>query len=144
MKKIKIINIVILIFTLLYILTTNIYARTTEEYDDRDTQDHTKHSAGEIIEEAGSFIEKGKTEGDKKIKADDLRDMSTTLYNILLVVGIIVAIIVGLIMGMKFVMGSIEEKAEIKTMLIPYFIGCSVVFGAFTIWQIVVEVLKSA
>ena len=33
----------------------------------------------------------------------------------LLVVGIIVAIIVGLIMGMKFILGSLEEKAEIKT-----------------------------
>ena len=69
--------------------------------------------------------------------------MSDTLYNILLVVGIIVAIIVGLIMGIKFILGSLEEKAEIKTMIIPYIIGCVVVFGAFTIWQIVVDVLQS-
>ena len=40
-------------------------------------------------------------------------------------------------------MGSIEEKAEIKTMLIPYIIGCVVVFGAFTIWKIVVDILQS-
>ena len=37
----------------------------------------------------------------------------------------------------------IEEKAEIKTMLIPYIIGCVVVFGAFTIWKIVVDILQS-
>lgn len=101
------------------------------------------HSAGEIIDEAGSFIEKGQANANDKIKPENLKDMSDTLYNILLVVGIIAAIIVGLIMGIKFIMGSIEEKAEIKTMLIPYIIGCVVVFGAFTIWKIVVDILQS-
>ena len=101
------------------------------------------HSSGEIISEAESFIEKGQSNANDKIKTEDLKDMSDTLYNILLVIGIIAAIIVGLIMGIKFIMGSIEEKAEIKAMLIPYIIGCVVVFGAFTIWQIVVDILQS-
>lgn len=101
------------------------------------------HTAGEIIDEAGKFIEAGKSGADSKINPTDLKEMSDTLYNILLVVGIIVAILVGLIMGIKFIMGSLEEKAEIKNMLIPYIIGCVVVFGAFTIWQIVVNLLQS-
>lgn len=103
-----------------------------------------KHTAGEIIDEAGKFIETGiNNGGDEKIKQDNLKTMSNTLYNILLVVGIIVAIIVGLILGIKFILGSVEEKAEIKSMLLPYIIGCVVVFGAFTIWQIVVDLLQS-
>lgn len=102
-----------------------------------------KHTAGEIIDEAGSFIEIGKENAENKIKTENLKNMSDTLYNILLVVGIIAAIIVGLILGIKFILGSIEEKAEIKAMLIPYIIGCVVVFGAFTIWQIVVNLLQS-
>ena len=69
--------------------------------------------------------------------------MSNTLYNILLVMGIIVAIMVGLFLGIKFIAGSIEEKAEIKGMVIPYIIGCVVVFGAFTIWKIIVDLLQS-
>lgn len=103
----------------------------------------TTHSAGEIISEAEGFIEKGQSNANDKIKPENLKDMSDMLYNILLVVGIIAAVIVGLIMGIKFIMGSIEEKAEIKAMLIPYIIGCVVVFGAFTIWKIVVDVLQS-
>lgn len=105
--------------------------------------DSGKHTAGEIIDEAGSFIDIGKQNANDKIKQDDLKTLSDTLYNILLVVGIIAAIIVGLIMGIKFILGSLEEKAEIKAMIIPYIIGCVVVFGAFTIWQIVVDVLQS-
>ena len=40
--------------------------------------------------------------------------------------------------------GSVEEKANIKNSLIAYIAGCVVVFGAFTIWKIVVTILQSA
>ena len=100
-------------------------------------------SAGDIIEGADAFISKGETNANDKIQPTDLMKMSDTLYNILLVVGIIAAVIVGLIMGIKFLLGSIEEKAEIKAMIIPYIIGCVIVFGAFTIWQIIVNLLQS-
>lgn len=100
-------------------------------------------STGDIIEDAGSFIDKGAQDANNKIDLVSLKDLSDTLYNTLLVIGIVAAIIVGLIMGIKFILGSIEEKAEIKEMVIPYIIGCIVVFGAFTIWQIVVNILQS-
>lgn len=128
-KYIKIIYMLFIIVTI-FIVSNPICAGST-------------HSSGEIISEAESFIETGKSNANNKINPSDLKDMSDTLYNILLVVGIIAAIIVGLIMGIKFIMGSIEEKAEIKTMLIPYIIGCVVVFGAFTIWKVVVDILQS-
>lgn len=102
----------------------------------------TSHSAGEIVEEGKKFIEIGES-GESKIDSSDLKNLSNTLYTILLVIGIVIAIIVGLILGIKFIMGSIEEKAEIKTMIIPYVIGCVIVFGAFTIWKIVVDILQS-
>ena len=43
-------------------------------------------------------------------------------------------------MGIKFMIGSVEEKAEIKAALVPFVIGCIVVFGAFGIWKIVVTI----
>lgn len=100
------------------------------------------HTTDDIIGGADEFIEIGE-KGEEKITEGNLQDLSNTLYNVLLVVGIIAAFIVGLIMGIKFILGSVEEKAEIKAMIIPYIIGCIVVFGAFTIWQIVVELLQS-
>ena len=68
--------------------------------------------------------------------------MSTTLYNILLVIAIIVAVIVGMVIGIKLMTGSISEKAKTKEMIIPYIAGCIVIFGAFAIWRIVVSVLS--
>ena len=33
-------------------------------------------------------------------------------------------------------MGSVEEKAEVKETLVPFIVGCVVVFAAFAIWKI--------
>lgn len=108
-------------------------------------QDQTveKHTIGEIVDEGKGFIEAGKTGAEEKITWKNLKNMSDTLYNILLVIGIIIAFIVGGILGIKFLTSSVEGKAEIKAMLVPYIIGCVVVFGSFTIWKIVVEILQS-
>lgn len=132
MKKIKIVTVILLILLSIIAITKPIYASDTK-----------RHTAGEIISEGKGFIEKGQNDAENKIGSDDLKKMSDTIYNILLVAGIIIAIIVGLIMGIKFIIGGIEEKAEIKAMLIPYIIGCVVVFGAFAIWKAVVDILQS-
>lgn len=144
MKKVKIINSILIILLLLLGMASTSYARPTDEYDKRDTKNTSLHTAGEIITEAKGFIEKGEAGANDKISDDNMKSLSNTIYNILLVVGIVIAVIVGLILGIKFIMGSIEEKAEVKNMVIPYIIGCVVLFGAFTIWQIIVELLQSA
>lgn len=98
-----------------------------------------KLTASGIINAADSFLDTGK---DNNIGNSDLRNVSTTIYNVFLVIGIIAAIIIGILMGMKYIMGSIEEKAEVKGMFIVYVIGCIVVFGAFGIWSALVNILQ--
>lgn len=56
--------------------------------------------------------------------------------------GIAVAIIIGLVLGIQFMAGSVEQKAKVKDSLIPYIVGCVVIFGAFGIWKIVLTVLE--
>ena len=53
---------------------------------------------------------------------------------------ICVAVIIGAIIGVQFITGSIEGKAKIKEALVPYIIGCIVVFGAFFIWKTLVNI----
>lgn len=139
MKKIKIMLIALMIFFSIITIVDPYYAWGKITKEERDGG----HTADEIIEEGKSFIDTGKIKAEDKIKQDNLQKMSNTLYNILLVTGILIALIVGMILGIKFIMGGIEEKAEIKTMIIPYIVGCVVVFGAFTIWKIVVDILQS-
>lgn len=47
--------------------------------------------------------------------------------------------LVGTIIGIQFMVASAEDKAKVKEALIPYVIGCAVIFGAFTIWSIAVN-----
>lgn len=49
-------------------------------------------------------------------------------------------LLVGTVLGIQFMVASAEDKAEVKKALVPYVIGCIVIFGAFTIWSIAVNI----
>lgn len=97
-------------------------------------------TAGKIVDDANSFLDKGK-ESESPINGKALKDGSNIIYNVLLILGIAVALIWGLVLGIQFITGTIEEKAEIKKGLIPYVVGCIIIFGAFGIWKLVLNLL---
>lgn len=121
----NIIVILLLIVSLLFINTKYTYAK----------------SLSETIEGADEFIQSGVSDTNTTIEDEELIAMSDLLYNALLIIAIITAVIVGLVIGIQFMAGSVEQKAKVKETLIPYIAGCIVVFGAFTIWKLVVEIL---
>lgn len=96
-------------------------------------------SISEVLKGGQSFIDKG-NKGDTPIGKDEIKDLSNTIYNILLILGIVIAAIIGTILGIQFITGSVEQKAKVKDSLIPFVIGCVVIFGAFGIWKIVVQI----
>lgn len=100
-------------------------------------------SISEAIEGADEFINAGVNNTDPTIDENDLQTMSDMLYNAFLIIGIIIAAIIGLVIAIKFMTGSVEQKAEVKKTLIPYIAGCIVIFGAFTIWKLVVDLLSN-
>ena len=112
---------------------------------DKDMNTYTKQDYGSdtslsgVISGGDSFIDAGK-DGSGQIDKGSLQNASSSIYNILLICGMIVAVLIGAILGIKFMIGSVEEKAEIKAALVPFIIGCVVVFGAFGIWKIVVTI----
>lgn len=96
-----------------------------------------------IVTSGDDFVNAGKAQNAVGLpSSQNIRDTSNLIYNTLLGVGIIIALIWGLVIGIKFVTGSIEEKAQVKEKLIPYVIGCVVIFGAFGIWKLVLTVLQ--
>lgn len=100
-----------------------------------------EHTMGEIVKEADGFIEEG--EGQNSIiKEENMQSLSNTLYNILLVIGIILAFIIGGVLAIQFLVGGVEGQVDVKKALIPYIIGCVILFGAFTIWKIILGVLQ--
>ena len=103
------------------------------------TVGNAEKSLENMISDADNFINRGET----TINQTTLSNFSKTMYNILLAVGVVVAVIVGAIIGLKFMTDSIEEKVKAKELLVPYIVGCVVVFGGFAIWKLVVTILQN-
>ena len=93
----------------------------------------------DIFTKGDKWTEKGKIMVDE----ENLEDTSTDIFSIVFYIGMALALIVGMILGIQFMMASTENKAKIKEALIPYCVGCAVIFGGFGIWKIAVTVLNN-
>lgn len=97
----------------------------------------------DVINDADDFLGSAIAGGIGTVDQTSLQKFSGTLYNVLLSIGVAVAVIVGALLGIKLMAAGVDEKAEVKNLIIPYVAGCIVVFGGFTIWKIVVEILSA-
>ena len=57
-------------------------------------------------------------------------------------VGIVAAVILLMVIGLKYLTGSVEEKADYKKSLMPYVVGIVVLFGASAIAQFIIGFAK--
>lgn len=127
MKKYKklLINIMVIFIILFNLFIPNAYAGPLQD----------------IMNRAEGFVNNGEN-GGNVINDDALKEGSNTLYNVLLVIGIAVAFIWGIVLGIQFVTGSLGEKADVKKNLIVYLVGCVIIFGAFGIWRLLLQLLQ--
>ena len=128
MKKYKklLINIMVIFIILFNLFIPNAYAGPFQD----------------IMNRAEGFVNNGEN-GGNVINDNALKEGSNTLYNVLLVIGIAVAFIWGIVLGIQFVTGSLGEKADVKKNLIVYLIGCIIIFGAFGIWRLLLQLLQT-
>lgn len=115
----------ILIIFILMICSTHIVQATT---------------ISNIIQGADGFITNGSSSD--MIAGDKIKNLSDIIYNVLLILGTVIAVIVGSVLGIQFITGSVEQKAKVEDSLIPFVIGCVVIFGAFGIWKLVITILR--
>ena len=78
-----------------------------------------------IFKSAQDFLKKG-DEPEQTIDVDALNETSKKVFNVFLVAGTIIAVLVGAVLGIQI--------------MVPYIVGCIVMFSAFTIWKIVVTI----
>lgn len=64
------------------------------------------------------------------------------ILSIVSTIGSAISIIAIIALGIKYMLGSVEEKASYKKTLMPYFIGAIFVFGATTIPGIVYQMFN--
>ena len=92
-----------------------------------------------MAQEADDFIQKG-SQG--TFDTTIMKDGISNLFNITLVIAIAIATVLAAVLGIKFMVGSIEEQAEVKKALVPFVAGCIVAFGAFGIWKLVLTLIQ--
>ena len=66
-----------------------------------------------------------------------LQDIGNRIIGIIQVIGSVTSVIVLIIIGIKYMVGSLEERAEYKKTMMPYIIGALFVFGITNILGIV-------
>lgn len=79
----------------------------------------------------------GDVTGTNTVADNDISTIGQSIIKVLGVIGSIVSVIFLVILGIKYMLGSVEEKAEYKKTLLPYFIGALLVFAASTIASII-------
>lgn len=97
-------------------------------------------SIDDIFTGADNFL--AGSSGVNTIDNTELHNTSNLLYNVLLGLSMIIAVIVGMVLGIKYMLATSEEKADIKQTLPAYIVSCIVVFGAFSIWKLVINIIQ--
>ena len=104
------------------------------------SSDNPPPTFGDVLNAGSSFINSGVNSNTIVPTDESIRATSNLIYNVLPILGILIIIIWGMVLGIKFITGSVEQQAEVKKGLIPYGVGCVIIFGAYTIWSIVVNI----
>ena len=63
--------------------------------------------------------------------------LGKTILGVIQVVGTIAAVGILMVVGIKYMMGSAEQKAEYKKVMIPYIIGAVILFAASNLASII-------
>ena len=117
-KTIKIITILLIIISITMLIPKSLMAGTTTQIKPSDIT--------------------GEHAGNDKLGIE----FQDKLIEIIRTIGVFMAVGVLMVIGIKYISGSIEEKAQYKKSMLPYIIGCVILFGASTIAPEIVEIFK--
>lgn len=76
--------------------------------------------------------------------ASKLATIGNDIIKVIRTIGSAVSVIVLMIIAIKYMMGSIEEKAQYKKSMMPYVVGCLLVFGITNILAIIMKLVTNA
>ena len=72
---------------------------------------------------------------------DEVVDVAVIIIAVIRYIGVAVSIIVLLIIGIKYMTGTVQEKAEYKKTMIPYLIGVFIFFALSQILPLIIGLI---
>lgn len=121
--------IIFIVVSILFLIPTNAYAQCVLS--------EIKVATGII--DPGDFEPPDLTETDAEV----VTSKASKITNVIGVIGIIVSVISLILIGIKFMTGSIEEKAEYKKSMIPYLIGVFIFFALTQLLRIIINISEN-
>lgn len=70
-------------------------------------------------------------------------DKAKLILGYVQIIGSVMAVIIISVIGIKYIYGSVEEKAEYKKTMIPYLIGAVFLFASSNLVQIIYDIMKT-
>lgn len=134
MRCIKITSIILISLLLVFVLTSQVFAYTIPGTNIEMENPYTQKNKDDF--DANYWDpSKGTKEGDSK-----LLEIGNKIIGPIQVIGSLVSVIAIIIIGIKYMLGSVEEKAQYKQTLGPYFLGAVFVFGITNILSIIYNI----
>ena len=67
--------------------------------------------------------------------------IGNSIIGTITVVASIISVIALIVLGIKYMLGSVEERAEYKKVLLPYFVGAIMVFGITNVLNLIINLV---
>lgn len=79
-------------------------------------------------------------EGEDSLK---LKEKINPIIYVIQTIGSILSVVTLVAIGIKYMLGSLEEKAEYKKTLLPYVIGCVIIFSVSNLVGMIFNIAKN-
>lgn len=73
----------------------------------------------------------------------ELTTRAGKLLGIINIIGIVISVLVLVGLGLKYMLGSVEEKADFKKVVFPYIIGCLLIMCTTTLPNIILKITSA-
>lgn len=144
MKIKKIVAILLTTITILLTFSITAKAEITSIFDQPDgggvggpTSDSHEVTGSGPIGNPWDFKPGGTSGSDTEI----ITEKANTIISTISIIGIIIAVITLIILGLKYMVGSVSEKADYKKSMIPYLVGVIFIVGIVGILQIIANLI---
>ena len=99
-------------------------------------------SLSDIFTSGESFISKGKSGGTASAAENETFITILPIAQALVQIGSLVIAVATVIIAIKYLMGTPEKKAELKSELVGLIVSTVVIYGAQAIWALMYEILN--
>lgn len=110
--------------------------------DTKSTKETSSSSSEEQV--AGDSLGLGDLDKYKGTKTNSslFQDKLRVIFTALRIVGTVLSVVILIIIGLKYMLGSVEERADYKKTLIPYVVGTFFLFATSVLPQIIYDFMK--